>query len=230
MNHPIKNMSTKINRLLLGILCATAFAFLATGSHAATTTMSFQPNPVDLNDLDHHYSYSWDIGNINLSNVQITSATLTFSNIANWDSTANMLFVYLMDTATHTGVNTFQDHPLSESPIGDIVDHFANGAVIPSLITSSTAITKLFQHSFTTTPVNYTFNFTAAELVTLQNYINNNHDVAFGFDPECHFFNDGITFTMTLTPVPEMASAIPALCLVALATAFEIRRRRRANA
>ena len=79
MNHPIKNMSTKINRLLLGILCAAAFACLATGSRAATTTMSFQPNPVDLNDLDHHYSDSWRIDNLNLSNVSITSATLTFT-------------------------------------------------------------------------------------------------------------------------------------------------------
>jgi hypothetical protein len=223
-------MSTKINRILLGILCAAAFACLATGSRAATTTMSFQPNPVDLNDLDHHYSDSWRIDNLNLSNVQITSASLSFSNIANWDNNTNMLFVYLLDTAAHSGVTTFQDHPLSESPIGDIVDHFANGAVIPSLISGSTAMTKLFQHSFTTTPTNYTFNFNTAQLLALQTYINNNHDVAFGFDPECHFFNDGITFTMTLTPVPEMASAIPALCLVALATAFEIRRRRRANA
>jgi len=230
MNHPIKNMSTKINRFLLGILCATAFACLATGSNAATTTMTFQPNPSDLNDLDHHYADSWRIDNLNLSNVTITSAKLTFTNIANWDSTANMLFVYLMDTAAHAGVTTFQDHPLNESPIGDITDHFANGAVIPSLISASTLKTKLFQQSFTTTPTTFTFNFTAAELITLQNYINNNHDIAFGFDPECHFFNDGITFSMTLTPVPEMASAIPALCLVILATAFEIRRRRRANA
>jgi hypothetical protein len=229
MNHPIKNMSTKINRFLLGILCATAFACLATGSNAATTTMTFQPNPSDLNDLDHHYADSWRIDNLNLSNVTITSAKLTFTNIANWDSTANMLFVYLMDTAAHSGVTTFQDHPLNESPIGDITDHFANGAVIPSLISASTLKTKLFQQSFTTTPTTFTFNFTAAQLVTLQNYINNNHDIAFGFDPECHFFNDGITFSMTLTPVPEMASAIPALCLVILATAFEIRRRRRAN-
>jgi hypothetical protein len=63
----------------------------------------------------------------------------------------------------------------------------------------------------------------------LQYYINSGHDIAFGFGPDCHFFKDGITFTMALTPVPEMASAIPALCLVLLATAFEVRRRRRTN-
>ena len=64
--------------------------------------MTFQPNPVDLNDLDHHYGDAWRIDNLNLSNVSITSATLTFANIATGDcSTANMLFVCLMDTAVY---------------------------------------------------------------------------------------------------------------------------------
>lgn len=228
-NHPFKIMSIKINHFLLGITCAVAFACLTTGARAAVTTLDFQPNPVDLNDLDHHYSDTWRIDNFNLGKISITSATLTFSNIANWDSTPNMLFVYLLDTAAHSGVTQFQDHPLGEAPIGDIVDHFASGAVIPSLITSSTAMTKLFQKSFTTTPTTYTYTFTASQLTALTNYINSGNDVAFGFDPECHFFNDGITFGMTFTPVPEMASTIPALCLIVLATAIEIRGRRRAK-
>jgi hypothetical protein len=207
-------------------LCLLGFLSI-TPAQAALAPLTFQPNPVDLNGLDHHYSYSWQIGNINLTNISVTGATLTFANIRNWDSNPNMLFVYLLDTATQPGVNTFQDHPLSEAPIGNIVDHFANGAVIPSLITSSTAMTKLFQKSFTTTGTTFTYSFDAAQLATLTNYINNGHDIAFGFDPECHFFNDGITFTMNVTPIPEAASLLPVFCLVTVATAFEIRRRRR---
>ena len=42
--------------------------------------LAFQPNPVDLNGLDHHYSYSWQIGSINLTNISVTSATLTSSS------------------------------------------------------------------------------------------------------------------------------------------------------
>src|ERR1700730_553865 len=214
-----------ISRLLI---VTSVLGCLAAQARAAATTLSFQPNPVDLNGLDHHYSYSWRIDNINLSNISVTSATLTFANIANWDSNPNMLFVYLMDTATQSGVNTFQDHPLNEVPIGDIVDHFANGAVIPSLITSSTAKTQLFQKSFTTTPTTYTYSFTTGQLATLTQYVNNGHDLAFGFDPECHFFNNGITFNMALTPVPEPAGLVPEAILLAAATALVIRRRRRA--
>jgi hypothetical protein len=222
-------MKLRSNRLLLAAIC-TAACLATDSARAALAPMSFQPNPVDLNDLDHHYSYSWRIDNINLSTISVTSATLTFTNIANWDSNPNMLFVYLMDTATHSGVNTFQDHPLDEVPIGNIVDHFANGAVIPSLITSSTATTKLFQKSFITTPTTYTYTFTAAQLATLTNYINNGQDIAFGFDPECHFFNDGITFTMNIVPIPEVANILPIACLLVGAAVAEIRRRRRVTA
>ena len=223
-------MNSRFYRFLLCSLSALALASLAAPkASAATTTLSFQPNPVDLNDLDHHYAYSWRIDGLNSSNSTVSSASLTFSNIANWNNTANMLFVYLMDTATHSGVGTFQDHPLYEVPIGNIVDHFANGDVIPALITSSTERIQLFQRSFTTTPTTYTYNFTTSQLDTLTDYINSGHDIAFGFDPECHFFNDGVTFQMTLTAVPEMASLLPALGLVIVATVFEARRRRRSN-
>jgi hypothetical protein len=208
-------------------------AVLALGCLAGTaraTVLTFQPDPVDLDDLDHHYSYSWRIDNINLpSNAVIQSATISFANIANWDSTPNMLFVYLLDTATKAGVNMVQDHPLDESPIGDITDHFANGFnVSAGLISSTTAMTKLFQKSFTTTPVNYTFTFTSDELTTLMTDIKNGNDMALGFDPECHFFNDGITFTLNyITPVPEPANVVAVFCLVAVAIGYELRRRRR---
>jgi hypothetical protein len=221
-----QTMKLNYSRFLLLALCATV-CFVATPARASL--VSFSPTPSDLYDLDHHYSYSWRLDNINLNNVTITSASITFTNIANWDSNPNMLFVYLMDTAVGSGVRSLQDHDLSEAPVGNIVDHFASGFNSPSLVLSSTGKQKLFQHSFTTTPTTFTYTFTAAQLTLLMNYINNGHDVAFGFDSECHFFNDGITFTMNVVPIPEVASLLPVGLLVAIATAFEIRRRRRAN-
>jgi hypothetical protein len=50
---------------------------------AGATSYSYVPNPVDLNDLDHHSAYSWRIDNINLGGATITGASLTFTNIAN---------------------------------------------------------------------------------------------------------------------------------------------------
>ena len=50
-------------------------------------------------NLDHHDAYTWRIAGIDLTGRSITAATLTFHNISNWDSHANMLFVHLLDTA-----------------------------------------------------------------------------------------------------------------------------------
>ncbi len=60
----------------------------------------------------------------------------------------------------------------------------------------------------------YTYTFTASQVNTLINYINNGADVALAMDPDCHFFNDGVTFTLqtngvtTQGAVPEPASLI----------------------
>ena len=51
-------------------------------------------------DLDHHNAYTWRIGGVVIPAGQtITGATLTFRNIANWDTNPNRLFVHMLDTA-----------------------------------------------------------------------------------------------------------------------------------
>jgi hypothetical protein len=186
------------------------------------TTYTFSPTPANLNNLDHHLVYSWRVDNITLgTNVVITGATLTFSHIANWDNTANMLFVHLLDTAKYAGVHSFTDATGAPVSSSQIHDNFATpylNTTNPSspyynpLIVSGTGNTPatgntwLFSRPFTMTPTNYTFTFTAAELVILQSYIANGHNIAFGIDPDCHYFNNGITFSFTTASVPEAGS------------------------
>jgi hypothetical protein len=209
----------------LRILATIAICVLGSSAHAALTQLSFQPNPVDLNDLDHHDVTTWRIDNIDLNNAIITSATLTFKNIANWDNNPNMLFVWLLDTSLHSGVTITQDVDLNQVPVTDISDAFLGS--LPTLISSSTAKTKLFQHSFTTSATDFVYTLSAAEISALTTYINNGHDLAFGFDPDCHYFNDGVTFTMNLaTPIPEAGTVVPVGILLFAAISFEIRRRR----
>lgn len=67
------------------------------------------------------------------------------------------------------------------------------------LVKKGTGDTFLADKSFTTTSVNYTYNFTASSSRPWPRNIATNGDLAFGLDPDCHFFNDGVKFTMTLT-------------------------------
>jgi len=157
-------------------------------------------------DLDHHSAYSWRIDNINLRAGQtITGATLTFSSMRNWDGNANTLFVHLFDTAINSGVRSFTD--ASGAPVTNIFDNFTVGN---PLIAAGTGNTFLGSRSFSNTaPFTWTITFNAAQLRALGSYISNGHNIAFGFDPDCHFWNNGISFNITTGPgVPEPISLI----------------------
>jgi len=162
-------------------------------------------------DLDHHKAYTWRIGGVDLTGKSITSATLTFRNISNWDRNQNMLFIHLLDSAKGAGVNSFQDAPANQVPVTDINDNFAGQRYLNNpLVAAGTANTFLTQQSFSTTPGDFVYTFTADQLSVLSTYFLNGSDIAFGFDPDCHFWNDGIAFSFTTTPntVPEPTTMI----------------------
>jgi hypothetical protein len=216
-------------RSLFAIALAAA-CFTAATAGAAVTTLTYQPNPVDLYDLDHHMVYTWRLDNLNLDTASITGASLSFSGIRNWDSNDNVLHLHLLDTAIYSGVHSFEDVDQTQSPVVDLTDDFSNARYHNNagwLVANGTADTLLGNPSFGTSATNYTINFTSSELSALKAYIAAGHDIAFGLDPDCHFYNNGITFAIQSTPVPEMSATLPIIALLAVAGMLEIRRRRR---
>lgn len=219
-----------LSRGLMSLSCAIAILGMAASAHATLTTVSFQPHPTDLNDLDHHMVYTWRIDNINLSGMAISGATLSIANISNWDNTPNVLHLHLLDTAVNPGVTSFVDDPSNKTPETDMTDDFISTRYHNDphwLVKNGTADTFLANPSFTTTGVNYTLNFTPSQLQALSSYVSNGNDIAFGVDPDCHFYNDGIKFTMSLTPVPEMNALFPILGLIIAVGLTRFLRRRR---
>lgn len=175
-------------------------------------------------DLDHHRAYTWQIGSVIIPPGQvITGATITFRNIANWDTNTNMLFVHLLDTArtvatagtyngqprsaTSSGVTWYTD--ASGAPVTTIADYFAGNDV--ALVAAGTGDTFLFNEDFNmvgqngyNAAVDFTYTFTPAQLAVLAQYIANGNNLAFGFDPDCHFWNNGIVFNFQTAPaIPE---------------------------
>ena len=219
------------------MLLALAVLGLGTASsQAVLTTLGYSPNPTDLNDLDHHMLYTWRLDN--LPRETITSASISFSNISNWDANTNKLFTHLLDGAKSAGVASFMDDPTSGAPVTDITDDFTstrNHSNPNWLLAPGTGDTKLFGKSFTMTPSTWEYTFNAAELVKLNEYLADG-TVAFGFDPDCHYFNDGITFNLTFngaapgaSPIPEAASFLPLGSVMLLAACVHARPRRRAT-
>lgn len=155
-------------------------------------------------DLDHHLAYTWRIGGINLAGQTITGASLTFTNVLNWDGNANTLFVHLFDTAINANVASFTD--ASGAPVTTIFDNFT---VANPLVAAGTGNTFLGSRSFNNTSSStWTITFSQTQLTALNTYIGNGSNIAFGFDPDCHYWNNGITFTAVTTPTPEPATLL----------------------
>ena len=188
---------------------STAFAdnFTFQAPATAPNQGSGGPNQVD---LDHHSAYTWRIDNVDLKGKTITGAKLTFTNISNWDRNANMLFIHLLDTAKQGGISSFIDASGSPVPVNQILDNFA-GSLYNSnpLVTPGTGNTFLTSQSFTTTPITFVYNFTADQLSVLNTYFLNGNNAAFGFDPDCHFWNNGIKLEFTTADtIPEPTTMV----------------------
>ncbi|HYW71332.1 MAG TPA: PEP-CTERM sorting domain-containing protein [Pyrinomonadaceae bacterium] len=226
--------ATYLRTFLLVIAAAVVFALPAT---ASADTITFTAPATGANQgsggpaqfaLDHHDAYTWRIDGVNLAGKTITSATLTFRNISNWDSNANRLFIHLLDTARAAGVTSFQDAPATQTPVTDINDDFAGTRYQNNpLVAAGTANTFLTSRSFTTTPTNFVYTFTQDQLAVLSAYFMNGGNVAFGLDPDCHFWNDGIVFSFTTAPTATPEPTTMVLLGTGLAGLYYSRKRKK---
>jgi hypothetical protein len=161
---------------------------LCTSVHAVV----FTPNPVNIGDLDHNYYYAWKIQGWTIPQGQvIEEATLTITGINDWVNENNdHLYIHLMDskrtggTRVISGGNTFYWTDYQGG--GD------NWSTWGYLIANYQDTTNPWYQTETLT---YHFS-TLGLLDELTNYLTNDvdHTIFLGFDPDCHYFNDGVQF------------------------------------
>lgn len=175
---------TTMNRIfiLAGILCASAMA--------AADTYHFSPNPSDLNDLDHYNYYSWGINWTLPTNQRIVEAELRFKNIYNWEQEENHLYTHLLDNPA-LGVKTFTDDQGGG-------DNWAGQGPLIGVWSDPNG-----GHA---TGFDLVYKLSELGLIDELTQFAQDGRFGFGFDPDCHYFNDGVKLKITTEAVPEPAS------------------------
>lgn len=199
-------MAKAITRIAL---CALGVISAGIASADVTTTI-FKPNPSDLNDLDHYYYSTWGINFKVPEGQQIVGAQLKIKNIYDWTKEANdILYIHLLDNPA-LGVKDFYDNQSAG-------DAFAGKG---PLIGTWTDPVGGYARG-----VDLTYDLGALGLLDeLQSYAANGR-VGFGFDADCHYFNDGVTFEVKTAPVPEPTT----MAILAVGGAAAFLRRRKAR-
>jgi hypothetical protein len=174
---------------------------------SGATTYTFQPGTNDMNDLDHNYYYSWKI-NWNIPSGEIiTGATLTFKNIWDWQNEPrDTLYVHLLDNPP--ALKTRLADNLWSGTDNEGGGDYWNGKG-PLIGTwndpkgGNNGKDKLPYLTFSVPQADPLY----ADLGDLTNFIVNDGKFGFGLDPDCHYYNDGIKFTITTetepVPTPE---------------------------
>ncbi|MBT3201805.1 MAG: PEP-CTERM sorting domain-containing protein [Phycisphaerales bacterium] len=202
----------KVTATIKNVVAFTIICLICANASAAM--YSLQPYDRDLGDLDHYRNYTWGINtpwditpDENLQYETVVSATLSFDNIRNWDNEPNVLYIHLLDWARR-GVEVNYDGQAG----GDAFDGLG-----VDLITYT---------NLPATSQDLSYSFDQDEIDALNNYA---FDGRFGlaFDPDCHFYNSGVTLDIVTetgtTPVPEPAT----MSLLALGGLAILRRRNR---
>ncbi len=145
----------------------------------------FVPPDHDIFDLDHYYAYTWGINlGFSTADTPITEAILTFKNIYNWRVEEDHLYVRLLDTAPR-GLRRFWDNQGGG-------DYFKGQGVLLADWNDPEEWNK---------KKDLVIVFNAEQLAALNAY-GVDRRIGFGLDPDCHYFNDGVTFRVAVVPAP----------------------------
>ena len=187
------------------LACIVTLGVIAISANADIYT--FQPIPdIDLAGLDHHYYYIWEIKDFSLpADEPVIGASLFFDNINDWTvEDGDILYMRLLSKADITEADVTDDvvdlwKPGSDNNIyrghdGQAVgDDLSDYGILLGTYTDD--------DPFPNPPEDFTYNFTQSQWESLDDLIRADGRFGIGLEPDCHYWNDGITLTI-VTPVP----------------------------
>lgn len=156
---------------------------------------SSQPVPSDLYGLDHWKYYVWKIDDFSLSPGEtIESASLFFNDIRNWDDNDNIMYLRIL-SGDDTAFNNLSFN-VNNLFIG--TDNQVEG---DNLLAYEGLSLTPYINIPETPPQDLIYNFDIDE----RNYLATaaaDGMFGIGFDPDCHYWNEGITLTIETRVIP----------------------------
>ena len=191
---PIKDLKMRKLAPLLTIL----ILFVAV-TPAFATIYEFTPSQPDLFDLDHSKYYLWGINWTPVAGEEIVSINLAIDDINNWDDYNNILYIHLLERM-RTGLAVRTDYQGG----GDSIASWA----------SNNHISDLLLDTYTDSDggvggdvIDYLYSFSASDIAYF-NLFAADGNFGLGFDPDCHYWNSGVRFTIETRAIPEPASMV----------------------
>ena len=195
----------------LSIASIIVIAMLLTIGTVYGNTFTYTPTPNDLGDLDHGYYYYWQITDptlqMALQSEQIIGATLTFKNIWDWTVERNdQLYIHLEDTRPVGGtqIGSSVRRYIDNQPSSDVMgkDAFGStGQIIDIWNDPNGGKARNFDLIYDLAFVlPYGINPDRNLLDELTTY-SSDGIFGIGIDPDCHYYNNGVTLTINTQPV-----------------------------
>ncbi|MGD8450595.1 MAG: PEP-CTERM sorting domain-containing protein [Phycisphaerae bacterium] len=189
---------------LIFAVCSAAVV-LAIPSVVRADIHTLRPTPADLGDLDHGVYVTWGVDWSVPTGEEIIAATLAIENLNDWTvEDDDIIYMHLLDEAL-PGVHSWTDHQGGG-------DAFEGQGVLLTTFSDDDGSPNA--------PEDWSYSFTPAQIDALTDYAADGH-FGLGFDPDCHYYNDGVSLTVQTASIPEPASMV----LLAAGTLFVNRRR-----
>lgn len=188
-------------------------AVICAGASAWAGTYAYYPSPANLNNLDHWKYCSWGVDLTNIpAGETITSATLYFDSIDNWlgGCEENYLYIHLLDSPA-PGFTEWPD------VLGGYGDDWGGAGPLVATYSDSAYGAENLQYDLGSLGLLDTFKAYAAD-----------GTAGFGFDPDCHYWNEGARLDVSTrtSDVPEPSSIMLILTGGIPALGMALRRRR----
>jgi hypothetical protein len=183
MHHRIKEYFMKKIMPLLVLIVALS------SSSVFATTYTFSTGNTNITTMSDTLNVYWNLSQSIKATEQITSATLTISALYNWEkSPSDIIYIHLLDSASSSNTIT------TSNDSDDTADFFKGQG--------DTLAKPNGGNYYPGSAGNLVITFDQNEIKDLTSYIKDSY-FGFGFDPDCHWYDTGMTFTITTAPVPE---------------------------